>query len=554
MPQGRCFDTLSSMPPRSRDRRFLATVVVTDIVASTARAEELGDQRWRKLLDRHDSMVRARLKRFGGREVKMMGDGVLATFDMPADAAECAREIVTRAAGLGLAVRGGVHSGECEERGDDLGGIAVHLATRIASQAAPGEVLVSSTVKDLVTGSDLRFESRGTPELKGVAEPWALFAVLDAPATTRAGARTRRPAASPARVLLVDDHPLWRQTLRGVLRHSKVGQVVAEADDGEQAVLLAGSEVPDVVVMDIDLPSMNGIEATRRILDARPQAKVLVLSSSDERQNVLDAVRAGAAGYLLKTAGSADIIDGIRRVHAGELVFPARLAEVVLSEMRGTGAEEAAPTRVAVHAVSALDRDGLARVVADAGFDVTVAAKTLDEIVDAPDGRRPEVVITELGGRAAATVEQLDRLRAAHPTVGLVVLTREPDTDGIVSLVDQDWRGLAVMLQERVTEVAELVDTIRRVAAGDSAIDPQVARRLVERPRRRPTDELTEREMEVLGLMAEGRSNQAICERLHVSAKTVEGYVSSIFSKLGLEVAADDHRRVLAVVAYLGSR
>jgi DNA-binding NarL/FixJ family response regulator len=105
-----------------------------------------------------------------------------------------------------------------------------------------------------------------------------------------------------------------------------------------------------------------------------------------------------------------------------------------------------------------------------------------------------------------------------------------------------------------VGDVSELADTIRRVAAGESAIDPQVARRLVDRPLPRPTDDLTEREMEVLALMAEGRSNQAICDRLHVSAKTVEGYVSSIFSKLGLEMAPDDHRRVLAVVAYLGSR
>jgi pimeloyl-ACP methyl ester carboxylesterase len=156
--------------------RVLATVMFTDIVGSTERAAQIGDARWRALLAAHQEAVRRELVRFRGREVKMLGDGCLATFDGPARAIRCGEAIVRATRDSGLEVRVGLHCGEVELIGDDIGGIAVHIAARIGALAAAGEVLVSSTVKDLVAGSGIPFVERGTHRLKGIADEWALFA------------------------------------------------------------------------------------------------------------------------------------------------------------------------------------------------------------------------------------------------------------------------------------------------------------------------------------------------------------------------------------------
>jgi len=208
--------------------------------------------------------------------------------------------------------------------------------------------------------------------------------------------------------MLVDDHPVWRQSLRKLLERGQVGRVVAEAADGEEAIRLASEAKPEVVVMDIGLPGLNGIEATKELLEVVPEARVLVLSASEQRADVVEAMRAGASGYLLKAASPEELVEGVRRVHRGEAVLPPALADMVLNELRGRGP-------------------------------------------------------------------------------------------------------------------------------------------------RNPLDELTPREREVLGLMAEGKSNQAIREQLFLSAKSVESHVRNIFTKLGLEPAPDDHRRVLAVLTYLRS-
>lgn len=159
------------------DDRVLATVLFTDIVDSTRRAAELGDRDWHALLDAHDAVVRSQLARFRGREVNTSGDGFLATFDGPQRAVRCAEAIRDALQALGIEVRAGLHTGECELRGDDIGGIAVHIGARVSALAGPAEVLVSSTLRDLVIGSGLRFTDRGTHQLKGVPGQWRLFAV-----------------------------------------------------------------------------------------------------------------------------------------------------------------------------------------------------------------------------------------------------------------------------------------------------------------------------------------------------------------------------------------
>jgi class 3 adenylate cyclase len=159
--------------------RVLATVLFTDIVGSTERAAQLGDSAWRAVLQEHDELVRGQLAAHGGRELKQMGDGFLATFDRPARAVHCATKITSEATELGISVRAGLHTGECEQRGDDMAGLAVHIGARIGALAGPGEVLVSGTLRDLVLGSGIEFSDRGVHALKGVPGDWSVFAVTD---------------------------------------------------------------------------------------------------------------------------------------------------------------------------------------------------------------------------------------------------------------------------------------------------------------------------------------------------------------------------------------
>ncbi len=157
--------------------RVLATVLFTDIVGSTEKATELGDRAWRELLERHHALIRRELVRFRGAELDVAGDGFFARFDGPARGVRCACAITESVRELGLEVRAGLHTGECEVMDSKVGGIAVHIGARVASEAQPGEVLVSSTVKDLVAGSGLRFRERGIAALKGVPDEWRLYAV-----------------------------------------------------------------------------------------------------------------------------------------------------------------------------------------------------------------------------------------------------------------------------------------------------------------------------------------------------------------------------------------
>ncbi len=190
--------------------RTLATVLFTDIVSSTEIAAKVGDQSWRGLLERHDALVQDQLNRFRGRAIKSTGDGFLATFDGPARGIECARAIVEGAEELGIQIRAGLHTGECETMADDIGGMAVHIGARVSAAAAPGEILVSGTVKDLVVGSRLRFTDRGTHELKGVPGSWWLFALdVDEDHMHHTSANLAPPARTP----------LVARTLAGFAKH-----------------------------------------------------------------------------------------------------------------------------------------------------------------------------------------------------------------------------------------------------------------------------------------------------------------------------------------------
>jgi class 3 adenylate cyclase len=175
--RGRTFPRLR--PPKEAEfDRVLATVLFTDIVGSTSKAAALGDRGWKELIERHHSIVRGLLARYRGQEVDTAGDGFFATFDGPARAVRCAQAIVEGVRALGLEVRAGLHTGEVETIDDKIGGIAVSIGARVGAMAGPNEVLVSSTVKDLVAGSGLAFEDAGEHELKGVPDRWRLYRVM----------------------------------------------------------------------------------------------------------------------------------------------------------------------------------------------------------------------------------------------------------------------------------------------------------------------------------------------------------------------------------------
>jgi DNA-binding NarL/FixJ family response regulator len=200
-------------------------------------------------------------------------------------------------------------------------------------------------------------------------------------------------------------------------------------------------------------------------------------------------------------------------------------------------------------------REALASALAAAGFEVVGLAGDVEGLMRAVGATEPDVVVVDVRMPPTHTTEGLAaamEIRRAHPDIAILVLSQYVETRYAVDLLRENPSGIGYLLKDRVSRVADLADAVRRVAAGGSVIDPEVVGRLLGRPRKHsPIDELTRREREILGLMAEGRSNQGIAERLGLETKTVEGHVGQIFGKFGLEPAPDDHRRVLAVLAYL---
>jgi DNA-binding NarL/FixJ family response regulator len=212
--------------------------------------------------------------------------------------------------------------------------------------------------------------------------------------------------------------------------------------------------------------------------------------------------------------------------------------------------------RIVVADDAVLFREGLSRLLAEAGFEVPAQVGDARSLLDQVRADPPDVVVVDIRMPPTHTTEGLDAARVIHedhPSVGVLVLSAHVEAGYALQLIEDGAVGAGYLLKERVGDLSELSDAVRRVAAGGLVIDPSVVASLVARKRvSNPLDELTERERDVLAVMAEGRSNQAISERLYLSPKTVEAYVRGVFTKLGLQQGADDNRRVLAVLAFLG--
>ncbi len=308
------------------------TLLFTDLVGSSELLGTLGDQAAEPVRRRHFASLRDAITVCRGREVKNLGDGVMAVFDSAADAVASAIDIQRRMDGSdepeALAVRVGLHIGEPQRDGDDYFGTPVVVAKRLCDQAEGGQILASGLVRALVAPrGTVSFTSLGDHELKGVTGAIEVCEI-DWRASTEPFAEAPSDAARHRlRVLIADDHPVFRDGLATLLAPVPQVEVVGLATNGREAVEAALAADVDVVVMDLQMPELNGIEATRELVAARPGIGVLVLTMFEDDDSVFAAMRAGARGYVLKGAEQAKVIQAIEVVGSGEAIFGPGIAQ-----------------------------------------------------------------------------------------------------------------------------------------------------------------------------------------------------------------------------------
>ena len=473
---------------RSRSRRVLATVLFTDIVGSTQRAEALGDRAWRELLRSHHRVVRRHLKRHGGHEVDTAGDGFFITFDQPAEAITCALEVADAVADLGLEIRAGLHTGEVEPSGEKVGGIAVHVGARILTSAEPGQIVVSSTVRDLASGSGHKFVDLGLQRLRGVEGEWRLFAVERPPRTeppttateARPGARRiPRPALTGGGLVLLGlvSAAVAILLTRGTGADSATGANVVRAvasDGGIGAGFRVGRGPSAVIAIDGSVWVANTDGGTVSRLDASggetavigagvptglaaaggliwvldPFANTLSIVVPDDARTV-DAIE--VHGRAVAGAGEAiwvadDLHDGVHRVDA-------RAREVVTSIPLPPGS---GPSAIAADADSVWVVNGMSGTVS------RIDART-DEIVVAAIALTAKPTAIAIGdGAVWVTSSEQDQLIEIDPSTNRVI--------GSIAVCDIPT---AVAAGDGAVWVACLGDsTLRRIdpAGGDPVV------------------------------------------------------------------------------------
>jgi DNA-binding NarL/FixJ family response regulator/class 3 adenylate cyclase len=332
----------------------MVTVLFTDMVGSTAMMASRGDAAGDALLEAHDALVRATVGEHGGREVKSTGDGFQVAFGSVRDGLVCAgaiqRAVTEHNAqdpDLAFDVRIGINAGDVAHRDEDMFGTVVNAAARITSKAKAGEVLVGEAVRRLAAGSpDLVFIDRGRFALKGLPEKWRLFE-LDWSGTSSARRPVRKatkaqapaPATPVTRVLIVDDEALVRTGFHLILDAQPDIQVVAEASDGAEVMDLLHRSSVDVVLMDIQMKTMSGLEATRLVLTGLPDPpRVIVLTTFDYDEYVYEALRAGASAFLLKDTPPEQLVDAVRVVAGGDALLHPAITRRLIADFIKRGA------------------------------------------------------------------------------------------------------------------------------------------------------------------------------------------------------------------------